>query len=205
MRKSHIFAACCCLGAALSALLPWGVLLWGESLVGKSFSLPAITYRLPEEPSVDCTDLKRVLLLLEKGVKTSVSSMEIGAAEMDAFALVDTLRDEVDCLQAQGVLSGESLFFTQSTALVRWSLPEGGQADLWEFTLLSEGETALLHYYPATGRVLSIQRTLRTGVPDGLAERALEGWRGYAKASALPGTPRVQAEGTTLFFSISPP
>lgn len=206
MRKSHFVVACCCLGVVLSALLPCGVLLWGESLAGRPFSLPAITYRSPVKPVTEkpSSGLEQILFVLEKGARRPVTTMEIGTTEMDAFALVDALREEITELQNRNVLPNAVGYFPQSAVLARWSLPEGEQADLWEFTIFMEGETILLRYHSDSGRVLSVERALREEMPSSLPEKVREGWSSYLEISVLPGSPQVRVEGNTLFFSISP-
>lgn len=205
MKKDRFLISLCCLGAALSALLPWGVLRWGESLIGHPFFLPEITYTSPEISVVGeaAADMEQILHLLEKGTRKLVTTMEVDAVGMDASALLADLQQEIEELQGREILS-DGVYHTQSAVLARWSASEGKQTDLWEFTLSTEGETALLRYHADSGRVLFVQRTLGAEMPPTLPEEALEGWSGYLTDSALPGLPRVRVAENTIFLSISP-
>lgn len=205
MKRPRLAAILCCLGAALSALLPCAVLWWGESLVEKPFPLPAIAYPLPENPAAEgkSPDLEQTIRLLEKGSRGIVTTMD--AAEVDAFILMDGLREEIGDLQNRGVLPAGAVYFFQSAVLTRWSLPEGSQANLWEFTILTEGETALLRYHPDSGRILSLERTLSEEAPPSLLAEAREGYGGYLADRSVPGSAQVRAEGRTLSLSILPP
>ena len=206
MKRARLLPVFCCLGAALSALLPWGVLRWGEGLTERPFSLPEIAYASPEKPALEGStdDMEQILHLLERGTRKLVTTLEIDAVGMDASALLSDLRQETEELQSRGILSG-GVYHTRSAVLARWSASEGKQTDLWEFTLSAEGETALLRYHADSGRVLFVQRTLGTELPPALPEEILQGWKDYLADSALPGLPRLRVEENTVFLSVSPP
>lgn len=205
MRRDRLLPIFCCLGAILSALLPWGVLRWGEGLTEHPFALPEIAYTSPERPAVGETaaDMEQILHLLERGTRKLVTTMEVNAVGMDASALLADLQEGVQELQSRKILS-DGVYHTQSAVLARWSASEGKQTDLWEFTLSTEGETVLLRYHADSGRVLFVQRTLGAEMPPTLSEEVLKGWSGYLTDSALPGLPQVRVEENTIFLSISP-
>ena len=207
MRKNLLFPLCCCLGAALSSLLPCGVLWWGQTLTQRPFALPEITYAAPERPADGETaaDMEQILTLLEKGTRKPVTTMETDTVEMDASALLSDLQEEVEELQARGILSPKKVYYTQSAVLARWSMPEGRQTDLWEFTLAAEGETVLLRYHLDPGRVLSVQRTRTEAAPPFAPDTARKDWGDYLSDHSLPGLPQVWLEQNTIFLSISPP
>jgi len=197
MKKPRLILACCCLGAAFSALLPWGVVRWGESLVGKPFSLPAITYRLPEEQPSQPSDLDQVLLLLEKG--DWEVSVAIDTAEIDAFTLMEDVQEEIALLQNLGALPAGSYSFPRPATLVRYSLPDSGTAELWEFVVLFGEETVRLHYYPVNRRVLALERD-QPGDGSSLPVEVRDGYARYLAGADLPDEVKFQADGKTFFL-----
>lgn len=199
MRKPRLLAVCCCLGVALSALLPCAVLWWGESLPGKTFSLPAITYRLQEESSTEPSDLRQVLVLLAEGEQEIASTMD--PAEIDAFSLIDGMREEISLLQSQGVLPAGSYSFPHPAVQLSYSLPKNGAASLWEFTASFGEETVLLRFHPPSGRILALDRILPGEIPPSLLVKVREGYNDYLAEYDLPGTAQIRVEGNKLFIS----
>lgn len=197
MKKSLLAIACCCLGAAVSALLPWGVVRWGESLAGKPFSLPAIAYRLPEEQAPEPSGLDQVLLLLEQGDREV--SVTVDPAEVDAFTLMEKVRGEIGLLQNLGALPAGDYSFPRPAMLVRYSLPDSGAAELWEFTVLFGEETVCLHYDPVSGRVLALERD-QPGDGSSLPVEVRDGYASYLAGASLPGEVKFQVDGKTFFL-----
>lgn len=204
MRKKILFPLCCCLGVFLSSLLPWGVLRWGQTLTERPFALPEVTDALPGRPSAGemPLDMEQTLLLLEKGTRRLVTTIAPGAGELDAAALLLDVQEEIEELQARAILSPEAAYSVQSAALAWWSMPEGKQADLWEFTLSAGEEVALVRYDAGSGRVLWLRRELDE-ISPGL-EATRKRWSGYLADYSLPGSPQVREEEKAVFFSISP-
>ena len=199
MRKKRLIAVCCCIGVVLSALLPCAVLLWGESLIGKTFSLPTITYRLQEEQFAESSDLRQVLILLAEGEQEISSTID--SAEIDAFVLMDRLREEISILQSLSILPTGEYSFPRPAVQFRYSLPKTGAVSLWEFTASFGEETVLLRFHPLSGRILALDRILSGEVPSSLAKEVREGYNDYLTEYGLPGTAQISVKGNKLLIS----
>lgn len=199
MKKSYFIAACCCLGIILSALLPWGIVLWGKSLIGRPFSLPAIPYRLSEGQAVESSDLEKVLILMAKGEQTATATID--PAEIDAFSLMDRVQEEMLALQNLGVLPAGEYSFPLPATSRQYSLPEIGTAVLWEFTAFFGDEAVRLWVHPSFGRVLALERTLPGEISSAILNVMQDGYQRYLAESGLPASVQFELEGNTILFS----